>query len=85
MCLSKPVFENVRINKMSVFQCITSSEVKDIILSSPSKSCSLDPLTTSILKDNIDSLIEPITEIINDSLCTGVVPTCFKHAVVTPF
>ena len=69
---------------MNIFKHVTKQEVKEIILSSPSKSCTLDPLPTVLLKVYIDSLIEPITEIINCSLSTGVVPSCFKHALVTP-
>ena len=83
-CVSNPFFGNLCSNKMNVFKNVTSNEVKEIILSSPSKSCALDPLPTTLLKVYIDSLIEPITEIINYSLHTGVVPACFKHALVTP-
>ena len=83
-CTSKPSFNECPTSKLSFFQNVSPSEVRDIIISSPSKSCCLDPLPTSILKDNIDSLIMPITDIINESLRTGIVPSSFKHAVVTP-
>ena len=32
----------------------------------------------------IDSIIDSITAIINESLCSGIVPSCFKHAIVSP-
>ena len=83
-CVSNPFLSNLCSNKMNVFKHVTTQEVKEIILSSPSKSCTLDPLPTTLLKVYIYSLIEPITEIINCSLSTGVVTSCFKHALVMP-
>ena len=53
-------------------------------MSSPSKSCDLDPLPTILLKACLDVLIIPITYIINASLCCGLFPQDFKRAHVTP-
>ena len=52
--------------------------------SSGSKICDLDPIPTSILKQNIDILINPITTIINVSLKTGKVPVDFKTTILNP-
>ena len=53
-------------------------------MSSPSKSCDLDPLLTVLLKACLDVLIKPITDIINVSLCSGLFPEDFKCAHVNP-
>ena len=43
----------------------SEDEIKKLILSSSSKSCDLDPIPTSVLKNCLDILITPITDIIN--------------------
>ena len=69
---------------MASFREVTSEEVREIIRSSPPKSCSLDPVPTSLLLKCLDSTIEYIREIINLSLRSGTVPKCFKEAIVIP-
>ena len=59
-------------------------EIDKIIKQSPSKSCDLDPLPTSQLKENLSSILPLITEIVNDSLSSSHVPEEFKVAYVTP-
>src|SRR3977135_1564203 len=51
--------------------------------SSPSKSCSLDPIPTHLLL-KCETIVSPLTKLINLSLSTGVVPKSFKHALATP-
>ena len=53
-------------------------------MSSPNKSCDLDPLPTVLLKACLVTLLKPITDIINASLCSGLFPDDFKHAHVNP-
>ena len=55
-------------SQLASFEPATTAEVRNIILSSPSKSCDLDPLSTTLLKACLDILIRPITYIINPSL-----------------
>jgi hypothetical protein len=66
------------------FEPATVDEVKKIILASPTKSCMLDPIPASLLKDCIDVLAPVITHVINLSLTSSTVPKCFKVAAVTP-
>ena len=66
------------------FQPVTTESVRSIIMSSRSKSCTLDPLQTALLKTCIDSLADPITTITNLSLTQGLFPSAWKHGVVTP-
>ena len=50
----------------------------------PKKSCDLDPIPTPILHDCLDEITPIVTDIVNKSLSCGVVPQCFKHALVKP-
>ena len=58
-------------SKMNVFERASEDEIKKLILSSSSKSCDLDPIPTSVLKNCLDILIAPITDIINISMETS--------------
>ena len=69
---------------MTTFTPVSEDFVKDIIMSSNTKSCDLDPMPTEMLKQNIDFLIKPITHIINTSLKKGIVPVEFKKAILSP-
>ena len=66
------------------FQPASADDIRRIIVQSSSKSCELDPMPTNLLKDNIDTLAPIITDIINTSLQSGVVPAAMKHAILTP-
>ena len=59
-------------------------EIDKIIKQSPSKSCDLDPLPTSLLKENMSSILPLITETVNDSLSSCHVLEEFNVANVTP-
>ena len=50
----------------------------------PKSSYGQDNISTKLLKDTIDNIIEPITHIINISFATGIVPTEMKIAKVIP-
>src|SRR3989442_119667 len=51
---------------------------------SSNATCSLDTIRTFLLKSCLDSLITPITNIINLSFLEGSFPTSFKDALVYP-
>ncbi len=51
-------------------------------MSSASKSCPLDPMPTTILKDCLDVILPVITKIVNLSLSTSVVPDKLKEALL---
>ena len=69
---------------LDMFTAVCEDDVKKIILSSPTKSCLLDPWPTFLVKKYLDILIVPITKIVNLSLSTGEFPERFRTAVVTP-
>ena len=66
------------------FQSTTCDEIKDLIMSSGSKLCSLDPVPTSMVKTLLPSLCPVITVIVNKSLKEGLVPATMKAALVRP-
>ena len=68
----------------NAFMPVTEDEVYKCISQSPTKSCSLDPIPTFLLKDCLDILLSSITKLVNHSLIEGSFPNSFKKAVVTP-
>ena len=69
---------------LATFTPATADEVRKIIMSSPNKSCDLDPLPTTLLKACLDKLLYPLTNIVNASLCSGLFPDNFKQVQVNP-
>ena len=63
---------------------VTDELIRELILKSPTKSCMLDHIPTSLTKQCLDALVSSITFIVNASLSTGIVPPQFKQAIVTP-
>lgn len=69
---------------LTKFTPLTVTEVAKLVRSSASKSCELDPLPTSLVKETLDQLAPSVTSIVNASLCDGTFPHAFKSALVTP-
>ena len=66
------------------FQLVTEDFVETIVQEMPKKSCDLDPIPTSVIYDCLDEIIPIVISIMNKSLSSGIVPQCFKHALVKP-
>jgi len=66
------------------FHTCTADDVRRLVMQSPTKSCTLDPIPTFMLKDSIDVLLPYLTAMCNASLLEGELPKSQKHAVVTP-
>lgn len=66
------------------FRPVTPDTVRTVIMSSRTKSCTLDPVPTVLLKKSIDCLADSITSIINMSLTRGLFPSRLKYGLVTP-
>ena len=64
--------------QLSQFEPVTDELIRELIIKSPTKSCMLDPIPTSITKQCLDDLVSLITFIVNASLSTGIVPPQFK-------
>ena len=59
-------------------------EVKKYILAAPNKSCSLDPIPTSVLKQCVEATAPVFTLLVNASLeCADFSPE-LKRAFITP-
>ena len=71
-------------SKMNIFERGTEDEIKKLILSSSLKSCDLDPITTSMLKNCLDIIITPVTDIIKISMETSTFLQNFKEVHVRP-
>ena len=82
--LSSPFHEQAPSCTLSAFEAVSSQVVRKSIMAAPSKSCSLDLLPTSLLKEVIDDLLPSITFIVNRSLESGEFPASLKHGLVTP-
>ena len=68
----------------TVFAEFQLKTVKTVFQEKPQKSCDLDPIPTSVFYDCLDEIIPVVTSITNKSLSSGIVPRCFKHALVKP-
>ena len=66
---------------LSSFQLCTEADVRRIIMSSPVKSCSLDPMPT-LLHEHVDLLPPHVTAVVNASLSQGRLPDSQKHAII---
>ena len=66
----------------NAFMPVTEDEVYKCISESPTKSCSLDPIPTFLLKNYLDILLPSITKLVNYSIIDGSFPNSFKKAVV---
>ena len=70
--------------KLLNFSPASSEEVRQAILISSNASCTLDTIPTFLLKSCLNSLIHPITTIVNMSLSEGIFPDTFKKATIRP-
>ena len=73
-----------QLSTFSNFRTVTELEVRKIILESKSKTCTLDPIPTTLIKACIDELLPTLTSIINKSLSSAIFPKNYKHALISP-
>ena len=79
-----PDSESLTSHSLSNFHRLSEVDVHKLLNSMPSKSCPLDPMPTSLVKQCSDELLPIITKIINSSLSAGHFPSSFKTAEVIP-
>ncbi len=75
---------NVEIEPLSEFKPISDNDVRNLFMKAATKSCALDPLPTSLLKECIDSLLPVLSLIVNLSLRYGNFPEEWKLAIILP-
>ena len=66
------------------FHPVTKEFVKKVIVGASPKTCELDPVPSSMLRDCLDELLPYITHVVNSSLTSGCFPSVFKSAIVRP-
>jgi len=67
------------------FQEYMAEDIRKLLLQSPPKTCSLDPLPTNVLLESVDILLLPyICAMCNASLREGSLPATQKMAIITP-
>ena len=69
---------------LNEFRTCSLEEVRRVILSSPPKSCPLDPIPTFILREFLDDLLPYIWLMCSTSLSQSHLPHSQKGAIVTP-
>jgi len=67
-----------------VFRPITPADVVKLVFSLPKKQCLSDPLSTWLLKANVDILSPFLCQLFNRCLEHGIVPSSCKSGYVTP-
>ena len=69
---------------LTEFERMTEAQVKSLINSCRLKTCILDPLPASIMKDCTNVLLPVLTKMINISIETANVPVQLKEAMIRP-
>ena len=69
---------------LSCFMSVTLSDVSELLSKMTIKSCSLDPVPASVLKQCTSVRLPVMTQIVNQSLNLAAFPDCFKLALLNP-
>ena len=70
--------------QLSMSEHVTEELICRLIFQSPTKSCILDTIPTTLTKQCLHDLAPLVTRIVSVSLSTGTVPYGLKQALVTP-
>ena len=82
--MRRPSITKLTDESSTSFQPCFMEEVRKLLIRSPPKSCSLDPLPTFILREFLEELLPFICTMCNLSLQHGLLPESQKEAIVTP-
>ncbi len=72
------------INSFTYFSPLSEAEISKLILSSHPTTCPLDPIPSHLLQAIPPAVVPALTHIANTSLHTGIFPSAFKRARITP-
>jgi len=81
---AQPVVRDLTDEMFMEFNECSMADVRKMLLASPVKSCSLDPLPTFLLREFVDDLLPFICTMCNASLREGFLPESQKAAIITP-
>ena len=79
-----PTFSAAPSSTLTDFSVITEESLLELIMKSPCKHSSMDPLPSWLLKQCVALLAPFLTRLINRSIIDSVVPESMKMAIVTP-
>jgi len=74
----KPLIEESWMSMMDTFEPFSEIDISQLLKRSTNAFCAVDPMPTWPMKDCLDVLIHPITNIVNKSLFLGVFPRSMK-------
>ena len=66
------------------FTLPSNKSMKNVISSFSNKTCSIDPIPTHVIKDNISSVLPMVSGIVRQSFSNGIFPTSLKTSLVRP-
>ena len=66
---------------MSMPACVCLG-MKAVLKESPQMYCNFNPVTDHVLHDSVGEITPMVTDIMNKSLSSDIVPQPFKHALV---
>ncbi len=72
------------INSFTYFSPLSEAETSKLILFSHPTTCPLDPIPSHLLQAISPAVVPALTHIVNISLYTGIFPSAFKQARITP-
>ena len=70
--------------RLKKFSHVFYTDIKELVATTPNKSCKLDPIPPALLKSNIGVLAPVIADIVNISLGNGKVCQDLKEALLRP-
>jgi hypothetical protein len=80
-----PSFSSVPLGcSLSRFQALTVADIIAAVHALPDKQSASDPISTRLLKNNVDVLAPFLVELVNRCLSSGSVPLSFKVACIKP-
>ena len=79
-----PTYSSYSGDEFSGFREYSMEEIRGVLIRSPAKTCSLDPIPTDVLLESIDILLPFICLMCNSSLSEGCLPGSQKAAIITP-
>ena len=70
----------------TVFQPVLTDDIEKLVMKAPSKTyaCDNDPVPTQVVKACINELLPSISNIVNSSLSSAIVPDIWKEALMKP-
>ena len=71
-------------HRLTAFRPINLDELKQIISGMKSNTSRADPIETSVVKQNLDTLAPILLKIINSCLVQSIFPSQLKKAIITP-